>query len=91
LAAPSASPPPKSVIEVEMPDQEPEASLGVIVPYKATPRPRKRVRPAEVSTESDTDAPSSQGFTIVRSRRGRPGQQDIRDSLALLPPPSSYE
>jgi hypothetical protein len=84
---------------VEMPDQvsESEAELEPLA-SKALARSRKRARPASVNTDSDSDF-QNQGYTIVRRHRSRASQagrttqgtQDIRNALALVPQPNSYE
>ena len=89
---------PESVIEVEMPDQDSESELAAIIPSKAPVRSRKRARPAEATTDSESDFPDPE-FIIVKGRqrktsqqgRTTEGTQDIRNALALVPQPNSYE
>ena len=91
---------PESVIEVEMPDQESESELGLAptVSSKSLVRSRKRARPVETTTDSESDFPDPE-FIIVRSRqrkasqqgRTTEGTQDIRSALALVPQPNSHE
>jgi hypothetical protein len=101
IGGPTRDPSPKSVIEVEMPDQEPESDSEPEPPVvsKALVRSRKRARPSSTTIDSDSDFLDPQGFTIVRrhqSKARQPGRtpqgtQDIRNALALLPQPPSYE
>jgi hypothetical protein len=84
-----------------MPDQEPESDSEPEPPVvsKALVRSRKRARPSSTTIDSDSDFLDPQGFTIVRrhqSKARQPGRtpqgtQDIRNALALLPQPPSYE
>lgn len=92
---------PESIIEVEMPDKESEPEPEHSVVSKALVRSRKRARPSEATTDSDSDFPDPQGFTTVRRPRSKTSQsnqgkttqgtQDIRNALALIPQPSSHE
>jgi hypothetical protein len=101
IGGPTRDPSPESVIEVEMPDQEPESDSEPEPPVvsKALVRSRKRARPSSTTIDSDSDFLDPQGFTIVRrhqSKARQPGRtpqgtQDIRNALALLPQPPSYE
>ena len=59
---------PESVIEVEMPDQDSESELAAIIPSKAPARSRKRARPAEATTDSESDFPDPE-FIIVKGRQ----------------------
>ena len=83
-----------------MPDQEPESDAESEPPAvsKALVRSRKRARPSSTIIDSESDSLDPQGFTIVRRYRSkaRPGRilqstQDIRNTLALLPQPSSHK
>jgi hypothetical protein len=83
---------PGSVIEVEMLDQElePESLFN----SRVSARHRKRARPSRATTDSDSDFPDPQSFTLVKSRRRSQNTtkstQDIRRALALVPQPRPY-
>jgi len=70
--ASSRDPSPESVIEVDMPDQEPESETGLepVASPKILACPQKRARPVSATTDSDSDF-WDQGFTVVRRHKGR--------------------
>ena len=92
----------ESIIEVEMPDQEMDLELESepLVPAQTLERSRKRTRATRATratSDSESDFPDLQGYSIVRRRQhkatqqGRTSysQQDIRD--VLVPQSSLYE